>query len=93
MSETIFELDTMLDQSDMRGAITEFSNQIKESFSIMSTWKAQLEYQNIENEGIKKRTEEEINNILKLANEKINDLPIDIEKLLYFSKIIKKRGN
>ena len=29
MSETIFELDTMLDQSDMRGAIIEFSNQIK----------------------------------------------------------------
>jgi len=49
MSETIFELDTMLDQSDMRGAITEFPNQIKESFSIMSVWKAQLEYQNIEN--------------------------------------------
>jgi len=49
MNETIFELDTMLDQSDMRGAITEFPNQIKESFSIMSTWKAQLEYQNIEN--------------------------------------------
>ena len=48
MSETIFELDTMLDQSDMRGAITEFPNQIKESFSIMSTWKAQQEYQNIE---------------------------------------------
>ena len=49
MNDTIFELDTMLDQSDMRGAITEFPNQIKESFSIMNTWKAQLEYQNIEN--------------------------------------------
>ncbi|HJM84314.1 MAG TPA: bifunctional phosphoglucose/phosphomannose isomerase [Candidatus Marinimicrobia bacterium] len=49
MSETIFELDTMLDQSDMRGAITEFPNQIKKSFSIMSTWKARLEYRNIEN--------------------------------------------
>ena len=42
MSETFFELDTMLDQSDMRGAITEFPNQIKESFSIMNRWKAQL---------------------------------------------------
>ena len=49
MNETIIELDTMLDQGDMRGAITEFPNQIKESFSIMSVWKAQLEYQNIEN--------------------------------------------
>ena len=49
MNETIFELDTMLDQSDMRGAITEFPNQIKKSFSIMSTWKARLEYRNIEN--------------------------------------------
>lgn len=47
----------------------------------------------LENEGIKKRTEEEINNILILADEKLNDLPIDKEKLLYFSEIIKKRGN
>jgi len=47
----------------------------------------------LENEGIKKRTQEEINNILKLADEKINSLPIDKEKLLYFSEIIKKRGN
>jgi len=49
MSETLFELNTMLDQSDMRGAIAQFPNQINESFSIMSAWKAQLEYQNIEN--------------------------------------------
>ena len=49
MSVTIFELDTMLDQSDMRGAIAKFPNQIKKSFSIMSTWKARLEYRNIEN--------------------------------------------
>ena len=47
----------------------------------------------LENEGIKKRAQEEINNILKLADKKLNDLPIDKEKLLYFSKIIKKRGN
>ena len=37
MSETIIELDTMLDQSNMRSAITEFPNQINKSFSIMST--------------------------------------------------------
>ncbi|SUZ49667.1 uncharacterized protein METZ01_LOCUS2521, partial [marine metagenome] len=47
----------------------------------------------LENEGIKKRAQEEINNILKLADKKLNDLPIDKEKLLYFSKIIRKRGN
>ena len=47
----------------------------------------------LENEGIKKRAQEEINNILKLADKKLNDLPIDKEKLLYFSEIIKKRGN
>ena len=47
----------------------------------------------LENEGIKKRAQEEINKILKLADEKLNDLPIDKEKLLYFSEIIKKRGN
>ena len=47
----------------------------------------------LENEGIKKRAQEEIYNILKLADNKLNDLPIDKEKLLYFSKIIKKRGN
>ena len=47
----------------------------------------------LENEGIKKRAEEEINTILKLADKKLSDLPIDKEKLLYFSKIIKKRGN
>ena len=33
------------------------------------------------------------NNRKKLADNKLNDLPIDKEKLLYFSKIIKKRGN
>ena len=47
----------------------------------------------LENEGIKKNAQEEINNILKLADEKLNDLPIDKGKLLYFSEIIKKRGN
>ena len=47
----------------------------------------------LENEGIKKGAQEEIHNILKLADKKLNDLPIDKEKLLYFSEIIKKRGN
>ena len=31
MSETILDLNTKLDQSDMRGAITGFPNQIKKS--------------------------------------------------------------
>ena len=31
--------------------------------------------------------------ISDLIDDKLNDLPIDKEKLLYFSKIIKKRGN
>ncbi|MBC8310799.1 MAG: polyprenyl synthetase family protein [Candidatus Marinimicrobia bacterium] len=45
------------------------------------------------NEGIKKDTQEEVNEILKLADNKLNELPIDKEKLLYFSNLIKKRGN
>jgi len=49
MGDTIIELDKMLDQSNMRGAIMDFPNQIKKSFSIMSTWKVNLEYKNIEN--------------------------------------------
>ena len=47
----------------------------------------------LENEGIKETTQKEIDTILKLADEKINGLPIDKHKLLYFSEIIKKRGH
>ena len=47
----------------------------------------------LENEGIKNSAQKEIDEILKLADEKLNDLPIDKEKLLYFSELIKKRGN
>ena len=47
----------------------------------------------LKNEGIKNSAHKEINEILKLADEKITDLPIDKEKLLYFSEIIKNRGN
>ena len=47
----------------------------------------------LENEGIKDSAQGEIDDILKLADKKLNDLPIDKERLLYFSKIIKKRGN
>ena len=46
-----------------------------------------------ENEGIKETAKKEIDTILKLADEKINGLPIEKEKLLYFSEIIKRRGN
>jgi len=47
----------------------------------------------LENEGIKKNAIKEIDAILQLADKKLIDLPIDKEKLLYFSKIIKKREN
>jgi len=46
----------------------------------------------MENEGIKIAVQKKIDNILKLANEKLSGLPIDKEKLLYFSDLIKKRG-
>ena len=46
----------------------------------------------MENAGIKKTVQEEIDTILKLANEKLCGLSIDKEKLLYFSDLIKKRG-
>ena len=46
----------------------------------------------MEKAGIKKAVQEEIDTILKLANEKLCGLSIDKEKLLYFSDIIKKRG-
>jgi len=49
MSETILNYNTNLDQSDMRGAITEFPNQIKKSFSIMNNWVPYKKYQNIQN--------------------------------------------
>ena len=49
MSETILDLNTKLDQSDMRGAITEFPNQIKKSFSIMSSWVPHKKYRDIQN--------------------------------------------
>jgi len=49
MSDTILELNTNLDQSDMKGAISGFPRQIKDSFSIMSNWVPKNKYQNIEN--------------------------------------------
>ncbi len=49
MNDTILELNTSLDQSDMKGAISGFPGQIKDSFSIMSTWVQKNNYQNIEN--------------------------------------------
>ena len=49
MSETILDLNTKLDQSDMRGAITGFPNQIKKSFSIMSSWVPHKKYRDIQN--------------------------------------------
>ena len=47
MSEIISALNTELDQSNMRGAIAGFPDQIKKSFSIMSNWKPQNEYKDI----------------------------------------------
>ena len=47
----------------------------------------------IENEGINEIAREEINVILKLADGKLRGLPIDTEKLLYFSDLIKHRGH
>ena len=47
MSEIISALNTELDQSDMRGAIAGFPDQITKSFSIMSNWKPQNEYKDI----------------------------------------------
>ena len=46
----------------------------------------------MEKAGIKKAVREEIDTILKLANEKLSGLPIDKDKLLYFSDLIRKRG-
>ena len=47
----------------------------------------------LENEGIKDTVQREIDNILKLADMKLSGLPIDQDKLLYFSEIINKRGH
>jgi len=47
----------------------------------------------MEKDGIKEKTTEEIDMILNLANEKLNSLSIDKDKLLYFSELIKKRGH
>ncbi len=47
----------------------------------------------MEKEGIREKTKEEIDLILNLANEKLNNLSIDKDKLLYFSELIKKRGH
>jgi hypothetical protein len=41
MREAISVLNTELDQSDMKGAIAGFPDQIKKSFTIMSNWAPQ----------------------------------------------------
>ena len=43
------------------------------------------------NEGIREKTQLKIDNILKDADNKINDLSINYEKLKYFSDLIKNR--
>ena len=47
MSEANSALNTELDQSNMKGAIAGFPDQIKQSYSIMSNWTAQNEYNDI----------------------------------------------
>ncbi|MDP6935979.1 MAG: polyprenyl synthetase family protein [Candidatus Marinimicrobia bacterium] len=47
----------------------------------------------LEENGIKEKTENEIQSIITLADNKISTLNIDKERLLYFSKLIHKRGN
>ena len=47
----------------------------------------------LDNEGIKEIAIEEINTLLKLADEKLSSLPIDKSKLRYFSELIKRRGH
>ncbi len=47
----------------------------------------------LENHGIKEKTEDEIQSIITLADNKISDLNIEQERLLYFSELIHKRGN
>jgi len=48
MNETISALNTELDQSDMKGAIAGFREQIRESFSIMKDWTSMHEYLGIQ---------------------------------------------
>ena len=48
MGETIPNLNTALDQSDMRGAIMGFPDQIKQSFYIMKNWTPHNEYNDIQ---------------------------------------------
>ena len=43
--------------------------------------------------GIKESTEKEINTIINTADSKLTSLDIDSDKLLYFSDLIRKRGN
>ena len=47
MSEAIPALNIELDQSDMKGAIAGFSNQIQKSYSIMSNWIPHNKYSEI----------------------------------------------
>jgi geranylgeranyl pyrophosphate synthase len=65
----------------LKTAQTDFKTGIEEIRSYM------------EKEGIREKTKEEIDLILNLANEKLNNLSIDKEKLFYFSELIKKRGH
>ena len=44
----------------------------------------------LENEGIKEKTQLEIDRILKLADNKLNDLPINKEKLFYFKFLLNR---
>ena len=48
MNETILTLNTELDQSDMKGAIAGFPEQIRASFSIMKDWTSTHEYLDIQ---------------------------------------------
>ena len=65
----------------LKTAQTDFKTGIEEIRSCM------------EKEGIREKTKEEIDLILNLANERLNNLSIDKDKLLYFSELIKKRGH
>ena len=47
----------------------------------------------LEEKGLKDAARNEINRNIELADRKLDGLPIDKKKLLYFSELIKKRGN
>tara|TARA_Y100000590_G_scaffold408254_1_gene499187 strand:+ start:2011 stop:2967 length:957 start_codon:yes stop_codon:yes gene_type:complete len=47
----------------------------------------------ITSSGIKEFTKREINNLINIADKKLSSLNIDNDKLLYFSDLIRKRGN